>query len=150
MQFTPDNPYYDAANQIKESLKDAGYTDQMIEFRNYFSGQHFDEKYTEIFAEFVNAKPLFCNVNEIRPGKCLPWHWDINSSLEEQSKLGELVRFICFLSKPAPGHIFVTDEDAYYMEPQGAIYQYSDMHMWHAGSNVGLVPKFVLTLTAYR
>ena len=75
---------------------------------------------------------------------------DINPWEKEHEQLGTLVRYFCFLSKPAAGHIFVTADDAYYMEQQGSIYQYADLHSWHAGSNVGLAPKFLLTFTGYK
>jgi hypothetical protein len=91
-----------------------------------------------------------CWISEVRPGKCTPWHWDINPWENEHKKLGNIVRYFVFLSKPAPGHIFVTEHDAYYNEAQGSIFQYEDIHSYHAGSNVGLTPKFLLTLTAYQ
>jgi hypothetical protein len=65
-------------------------------------------------------------------------------------QLGKIVRYFMFVTPPAPGHIFVTDDDAYYNEAQGAIYKYADIHSWHAGTNIGLVPKMLLTLTGYQ
>jgi hypothetical protein len=150
MELPADNLYYqDYVNQTN-ILKSAGYNEYTVEYRHYQSGVHFHENYTKAISIVVNANPIMCWVSEIRPGKCTPWHWDINPWEEEHKNLGKLVRYFCFLSKPASGHIFVTEDDAYYMEQQGAIYQYADLHSWHAGSNVGLEPKFLLTFTGYQ
>ena len=150
MDLDPSNPFYqDSINQTN-MLKLAGYNQNSVEYRHYQSGIHFDSKYQNMISDITKCTPLMCWVSEIRPGKCTPWHWDINPWEAEHSKLGELVRYFCFLSKPEPGHIFVTADDAYYMEQQGSIYQYAHIHDWHAGTNIGLVPKFFLTFTGYK
>lgn len=150
MKFKSNDLYYDDYVKQTKMLEAAGYNEQSVEYRHYQSGTHFDSKYADMLGELVKATPIMCWVSEIRPGKCTPWHWDMNPWENEHKKLGKLVRYICFLSVPAPGHIFVTEQDAYYNEPQGSIYQYSTIHDWHAGANVGLVSKYLLTLTAYQ
>jgi len=150
MELDSNNPFYNEYVAQTKMLQDAGYNDSTVEYRHYQSGKHFDNMYQEVISKLVNATPLMCWVSEIRPGKCTPWHWDINPWEEEHKQLGKLVRYFCFISEPQPGHIFVTEEDAYYNEPQGSIYQYNDIHSWHAGSNVGLTSKFLLTFTGYQ
>jgi hypothetical protein len=150
MRLEESNPYYNDYVSQTAALTSAGYNEHTVEYRHYQSGTHFHKNYELAISIAVNAQPLMCWVSELRPGKCTPWHWDINPWEEEHKQLGELVRYFCFLSKPAPGHIFVTEHDAYYNEPQGTIYQYEDIHSWHAGTNVGLVPKYLLTFTGYR
>jgi hypothetical protein len=150
MELDPNNPLYDEYVHQTKMLSTAGYNEQVVEYRHYKCGEHFSRDIEISLGKIVGATPLMCWISEIRPGKCTPWHWDINPWEEEHKKLGELVRYFCFISAPQPGHIFVTEHDAYYNEPQGSIYQYDDIHTWHAGSNVGLVPKFLLTLTAYK
>lgn len=144
------NPFYNDYLKQTQELTLAGYADSVVEYRHYQSGIHFDKKYVEAIETIINATPIMYWVSEIRPGKCIPMHWDINPWEEEHRKLGKLVRYFCFLSKPEFGHIFVTDTDAYYNELQGSIYQYPDLKMWHAGSNVGLTNKYLLTITAYQ
>jgi len=150
MELDASNPFYNEYIYQTELLKSAGYDDKTVEYRHYQSGIHFSEQYAQLLGEITNCTPIMCWVSELRPGKCTPWHWDINPWEEEHKLLGELARYFCFLSKPAPGHIFVTEQDAYYAEPQGTIYQYEDIHSWHAGTNVGLVPKYLLTFTGYK
>jgi hypothetical protein len=150
MELGESNPYYAEYINQTDMLQSAGYNEHTVEYRHYRSGIHFHENYAATIGLAVSATPLMCWVSEIRPGKCTPWHWDINPWEKEHEQLGEIVRYFCFLSKPAPGHIFVTEEDAYYNETQGSIYKYAHIHSWHAGSNIGLVPKFLLTFTGYQ
>ena len=150
MDLKPDDLFYKDCVEQTAILKNAGYNDQVVEYRHYKSGEHFSRDIENSLGKIVGATPIMCWISEIRPGKCTPWHWDFNPWENEHKKLGELVRYFCFISAPQPGHIFVTEHDAYYNEPQGSIYQYEHIHSWHAGSNVGITPKFLLTLTAYK
>jgi hypothetical protein len=150
MELPKDNPYYHEYVRQTTLLASAGYDDSTVEYRHYKCGEHFSIEVQYKLAERIDVIPLMCWISEIRPGKCTPWHWDINPWEDAHKKLGELVRYFCFISKPAGGHVFMTEFDAYYNEPQGNLYQYEDIHTWHAGSNVGLGPKFLLTLTAYK
>lgn len=150
IELDESNPYYKDIESQNFILKQAGYTNDSIEYRHYKSGVHFDNRYAELIGEIVGCVPAMCWISEIRPGKCTPWHWDVNPWEQEHQKQGNIVRYFCFLSSPQPGHIFITEQDAYYNEPQGSIYQYADIHQWHAGSNVGLTPKFLLTLTGIQ
>ena len=150
MDLSPDDLFYKECVEQTTLLSNAGYSDQTVEFRHYKSGEHFSKDIEIKLGKIVGATPIMCWISEVRPGKCTPWHWDINPWENEHKKLGNIVRYFVFLSKPAPGHIFVTEHDAYYNESQGSIFQYEDIHSYHAGSNVGLTPKFLLTLTAYQ
>lgn len=150
MDLPIDNPFYNESIRQNLNLKNAGYNDHVVEYYHYYSYKHFDIKYRNLFGEFVGATPLACWISEIRPGRCTPWHWDINPDEEEHSKLGELVRYFCFLSPPGVGHVFMTEEDCYYNEVQGSVYQYSNIRAWHAGTNVGLIPKYLLTFNGYK
>jgi hypothetical protein len=150
MDLDSSNPFYQDSVDQTNMLRNAGYNDHTVEYRHYQSGIHFNSKYQDLLGDITNCTPLMCWVSEIHPGKCTPWHWDINPWENEHKKLGKIVRFFMFVTPPAPGHIFVTNDDAYYNEEQGAIYKYADIHSWHAGTNIGLVPKMLLTLTGYQ
>jgi len=150
MNLDPDNPFYSEYIEQTRILQDAGYNENTVEYRHYQSGIHFDKQIETVLSEVTGAEPLMCWISEIRPGKCTPWHWDINPWEKEHEKLGELVRYFCFLSKPKVGHVFMTENECYYMEAQGNVYQYNHIHDWHAGTNVGLESKFLLTFTGYK
>ena len=150
MELDESNIYYTEYQKQTNILKNAGYDDKSVEYRHYTSGKHFDKEIENKIADYVGCKPIMCWISEIRPGKCTPWHYDINPWEQEHMKLGKLVRYISFISKPSPGHVFVTETDSYYNEQQGNIYQYQSIHEYHAGANIGLIPKFILTLTGYQ
>lgn len=150
MDLNQNDLFYDEYLRQTEMLRSAGYDESTVEYRHYHSGRHFDERFVDIIGNIVKATPLMCWLSEIRPGKCTPRHWDINPWEKEHKKLGTLVRYFIFISRPQFGHIFLTTDDAYYMEPQGAIYQYADIHAWHAGGNLGTTPKFLMTFTGYQ
>lgn len=150
LKLKKSDPCYNEYKEQTENLLKAGYDNKSVEYRHYKPGEHFNEEYVKILGDITNSNPLMCWVSEIRPGKCIPWHWDINPLEEEFKKKGNLVRYICFLSKPEPGHLFLTKDDIFYNDPQGAIYQYPDLQIWHCGVNLGFNPKFLLTLTSYQ
>lgn len=150
MTLPNNNPYFDDINNQIISLTKAGYNESTVEYTHYKSGTHFSKDIEIEFGKIVKANPLICWISEIKPGKCSPWHWDVNPWEHEHNQLGTVVRFFCFLSKPAPGHIFIVESDAYYYETQGAIYQYPDVRSYHAGTNIGLETKYLLTFTGVR
>jgi len=59
------------------------------------------------------------------------------------SKLPDFKRWHVHISKPAFGHAFCVDDKCFYNQEQGSVYEWSDRKYWHAGSNCGLVPKYV-------
>jgi hypothetical protein len=150
LSLTDDHPNYNDINDQKVKLEKAGYDASTVEYTHYKSGIHFDKTVETTFGQLVGATPLLCWISEILPGKCSPWHWDVNPWEDEHKKLGTLVRYFCFLSKPAGGHVFVVEDESYYYEEQGSIYQYPDIRAYHAGANIGLTTKYLLTFTGYQ
>lgn len=147
----PSSELYDDFLEQRQLAEQAGYTtNDAIEFRHYYANEHFDISVSEKFAEFVNATHLMSFVSEVRPGKCVPWHWDINPRRSEHKNFDNLVRYVCFINTPKPGHVFMVEDQAFYCEQQGNVYQFPDIRSWHAGANAGLEPKFLYTFTGYR
>jgi hypothetical protein len=151
ISLSPDNPEY--ANHLaqKKLATEAGYdTNGAMEFRHYKPGRHFDKEFVDIFSNFVKATPLVIFVSEIQPGKMAPWHWDIDQFETEHSKLGTLVRYHLHLSKPSPGHVFIVDDQVFYNEEQGNVYQWGNRKAWHAGTNCGMYPKYLFSFKGYQ
>lgn len=151
MDLSPGDQFYEDYLYITQLAQMAGYNEgDSVEFRHYNAGEHFDQSIADQFSKFLNAKQLLCWVSEIRPGKCAPWHWDILPWEHEWKKLGNLVRYFCFISPPTPGHVFLVEDECFYFEEQGTVYQYPNLYVWHAGSNVGFSSKYLLTFTGYQ
>jgi hypothetical protein len=146
-----DNYEYENHLQLKQMSRDAGYdNNDSMRFKHYKPGRDFDTEFVNIFCKFVNAKPLVVFVSEITPGKCAPWHWDIDQYELENAAKGELVRYHVHLSKPAPGHVFIIDDRVFYNESQGNTYQWHNRKSWHAGTNCGMSTKYLFAFKGYK
>jgi hypothetical protein len=146
-----DNPEYDNYLMQLNSASEAGYdTNGAMEFRHFKPGKHFNKEFVDIFADFVKAKPMVIFVSEIKPGRMAPWHYDIDPFEQENSKKGEIIRFHLHLSKPHPGHVFILENEVFHNIPQGNVYQWSNNKAWHAGTNCGMVSKYLFSFKGYR
>lgn len=147
-----DDPFYAHHWQQQQVTNAAGYDKcNSIEFTHYYPGQHFDKSFETTFAESLNVTPVYTFVSEMKPGKCSPWHYDINPwQHKPEDEWSRLIRFYCFIEPPKPGHMFIMEEHCHYWEEQGNIYQYPNMNSYHAGSNAGIENKYMLLMTAYR
>jgi hypothetical protein len=47
------------------------------------------------------------------------------------------------MSPPAFGHIFIVDDECLVNKEQGSTFKWSSRKLWHAGTNCGLVPKYI-------
>jgi hypothetical protein len=89
-------------------------------------------------------------VSEIKPGRMAPWHFDIDPNEEENKKKGNLIRFHLHLSKPENGHVFIVEKEIFYNIPQGNVYRWNNLSAWHAGTNCGIVPKYLFSFKGYQ
>jgi hypothetical protein len=128
----------------------ANYRLSDIEWYDYYPGQHFDYSVQQKFEELVGAKPLRVFVSEVRPGKMVPYHWDIEDFEVEWVKLGEMVRYVCFMQEQEPGHLLFLDEEIMYGLPKNSIYQWRSRKNWHAGVNCGFKPYYLFHYLGYK
>jgi len=150
--LNPNEEFYEDHLEQKRLAEVAGYTKgDSIEFRHYFPKIHFDIKFVDEFCKVAEIEYLdpFSFISEIRPGKCAPWHWDINPIFTKYDPK-ELVRFVCFIDQPKPGQAFMLEDECFYMEDQGSIYKYPNPKSYHAGFNAGLKTKFLFTITGLQ
>ncbi len=108
----------------------------------FFPGDNFDPKLLDRFADFVGA-PGYTTawISRIWPGHFAPQHWDVN---DNESALPDIRRFHCHIGHPEFGHVFIADQQCFYNQAQGATYEWSSRKLWHAGTNCGLTPKYIL------
>lgn len=146
-----DNKYYKEHLELKEMASKAGYDNNGgMDFWHFKPKKNFDIEFVNIFADYVKATPLTVFISKINPGHCAPWHWDINGYEDDQIDKGELVRFHMHIIPPAPGHVFMIEDEAVYFEPRGNVYQWNNQYAWHAGSNSGMLPKYLFSFKGYR
>jgi hypothetical protein len=137
-------------SNISKSWNDAGYVltsnGGSAGWGMYFAGDNFDKSIIEIFSNFVGINPINAWISCINPGQMAPWHWDANDYEEEYSKMLNMLRFSCHISKPSPGHVFIVDDLCLYNQRQGDTWKWSSRQSWHAGANCGIVPKFMFNI----
>lgn len=144
-----DQPMYDEYKLQYDLMDKAGYLrNNTIKFTHYYPGKHFTEEFSEKVAKICRVKHLGSFVSSIDPGFCAPWHTDVfNNYYKEMAEKYQMKRFVMFLSEPKPAQGFVIEDECFYMEEQGNIYEFPHIKAWHAGFNAGLETKFIFTLT---
>lgn len=122
---------------------DAGYNLTEIEWYDYYPGKHFDIAVQEKIAELVNCIPRRVWVSEVKPGKIVPWHWDVEDYEAEWLAQGKLVRFVIFMQHPQAGHLLPLGDQCFYNIPQGDMWKWDDYKNWHAGINLGIISHYL-------
>ena len=148
-KIEPGNIGYEEYKLQYDMMETAGYlSNGTVKFTHYYPGKQFDESISNKFAELCGVRHLGSFISSVDPGYCAPWHHDIfNNFYRDAANKYEMKRFVMFLTEPKPAQGFCIEDEMFYMEEQGAIYQFPDIHAWHAGFNVGLETKFIFTLT---
>lgn len=150
MDLDPSDKFYEDHLKQKTLADKLGYTSSdSVEFRHYYPQTHFDVQFVHQIEKLVGARCLLCFVSEIRPGKCAPWHWDINPWLDDYPE-GSIERYVSFIDTPKHGQAFMIEDECFYMEPQGNIYKFPELDSHHAGFNAGLDTKFLFTFTGVK
>lgn len=140
------NPVY---GELIELWENANFNFDSIRWINYFPGGDFDKDVITTLENLLQVKSVNTWIARIDPGWCTPWHWDTNDDAEQWKLLGNIRRFMVFIEPPAVGHILATEYGCFYNEAVGNIYEWEDWKMWHAGTNCGLTPKFMLHMVAH-
>jgi len=110
----------------------------------YFPGKQWSQEAADKFWDFVGiTEPVSIWVSKINPGCFAPIHWDVQSNENEYIE-DNYRRFHCHITNPRFGHFFVVDDVAFYNEEKGNVYEWQSRKSWHAGSNCGLEPKYLL------
>jgi len=107
----------------------------------FLPGKQFDYKVVEEFNKFFNIECTSLWISRIWPGRFAPIHWDVS---DNEDRLPGLKRYHCHIGKPKWGHIFIAGDQSFYNQPQGETYEWLDRKIWHAGTNCGVEPKYIL------
>lgn len=133
------------SKEMHDNWKKWGYVDNdSIEYIQYFPGTHFDKSYSEKFGKLLNTLPLKCWISSIPPGKCIPWHYDIEKKEDEFIKLGTIERYTVFIDKPEIGKIFILNDEVFHLIEQGSVYKWHNWKEYHLGFNCSSSIKFLM------
>jgi hypothetical protein len=149
MQLSPE--LTNEAMTMYAAWEEAGYTKtDIIEWINYYPKKHFDDTVLNSLYKILKINPKNVWISSIRPGKCVPWHWDIEDHADEWSKEGELVRYTLYLDDSKLGHTFVVGDRALYMIPKGDMYEWDKWNDYHLGFNCGFEQKYILHIVGVK
>jgi len=109
-----------------------------LEWLNFYPDENYDFKYTKTFAELFEVDSKRDWVSEVKPGRTVPWHWDVDDMHDEWVKEGDLVRFTVFIGNSSPGHVLSFVDNSFGMVEQGTVIQWNDYRDYHCAANCGL------------
>jgi hypothetical protein len=113
----------------------------------FMPGKQFDQAVIDQFCEFFEIPDYHTAwISRIHQGRFAPQHWDVNDEEEKLALLPPKVRYHAHIGKPKFGHVFIVEDKCFYNQEQGATYRWDDRKYWHAGTNCGLEPKYILNL----
>jgi len=121
----------------------AGYDLKQIQWYDYYPGEHFDITVQQVFEQMFNIIPRRVFVSEVLPGRCVPYHWDVEDHEKEWLAEGKLVRYVCFIDKPKFGHVLILEDECFYNIEQHEIYEWDFYRSHHAGTNCGTEPYYL-------
>lgn len=121
-----------------------------IRWINYYPGKHFDQAIVEHIAKDLNIKVHRAWISRIDPGYMAPWHWDVDDQLSQYESVGEVIRFSIFIGDAHPAHFFSTESRSFSNTSSGTVYKWTNYKSWHAGSNAGLIPKYMFHIIGYQ
>jgi hypothetical protein len=129
-------------DEVTDLWNKAGYG-PTVSWDMFYPGDHFDNTIVKQFVEWSGITS-YTNawVSRIHPGYFAPIHWDV----QDDEPLPDTVRYHVHMSTPQFGHIFIAEDKCLYNQQQGAAYKWSSRKAWHAGTNCGLVPKYIFNI----
>jgi len=141
-----EDSYFDVTkpgfSDIMNNWRQADYKMNHIEWFNYYNGVQFSNSYTEKFAAAVNATPVKVWISEIHPGKCFPYHWDVDLDTSNYEE-GKMVRYQMMMHDYILGHFFVLEDKTFTGYKKGDVYMWNDYREWHAGGNISFTKKYM-------
>jgi hypothetical protein len=143
-------PYHDLRDPNGEIYKAFENTKESLEFTAFYVKNGYEKELDEKVESLLNCKIFFSWISKVNPGKCVLPHIDDEEIYHACSVYdkAQLVRYHIHVSKPSIGAAFFIDEECYYFEPQGTVYQWPQIDGIHGGMNAGTKPKFLYHVIA--
>jgi len=135
----------ESVDQMMQQWESGGYfSNNSVEWINFYPETHFDNSYVTQIAEQLGVTPKNVWVSAIRPGKCVPYHWDIETESDSWLAEGKIVRYSVFLDPAEIGQIFIVGNKCFHLVAQGTIYKWDKWDEYHLGFNCGFSVKHIM------
>lgn len=130
--------------------KRAGYPDPIC--NGVIHCPHFDfpEKYLYAINKYLGIIADRCAISVTKPGQVIAPHTDVDGREEELRKFGELKGFHIHLGAPVPGHVFMIEDQSYYLQQDGAVYEWDQWDSPHSGANAGLETRYIIAIRGIK
>jgi hypothetical protein len=153
---------YDESGEVKPEFLDtvqrenvlnwkrAGYPDPICNGVIHCPHFDFNEKFLYSINQRLGIISDRCAISVTKPGQVIAPHTDVDGREAELLKFGELKGFHIHLGAPVPGHVFMIEDDSYYMQADGAIYEWDNWNSPHSGANAGLETRYIIAIRGIK
>lgn len=128
----------------------AGYPDPICNGTVHCPHFHFDEKFLFAINKKLNIIADRCAISVTLPGQVIAPHTDVDGRELSLSSLGEIKGFHIHLGMTDPGHVFMIENQTFYQQQCGAIYEWDNWHSLHSGANAGLTTRYIMAIRGVR
>jgi hypothetical protein len=134
---------------MRQNLIDADYNFSAVEWNNFISGKHFPDNINLEFGKIVNQTVSKSWISQVRPGRCAPYHQDMDDADSSYLKLGKITRYSVFIQQPQFGQGMIVGDTCLYNQTYGFIFKWPDYRDYHAAFNVGLHTQYLFHAMCY-
>ena len=135
-------------NEIAKLWCDADMNFGGVAVSNYEPDRDYPNTVTHAMENLLGLTHVESWISRINPGCMAPYHWDFdNPNLVNLP--GPFRRVSGFISEFSFGHVFIVGDDVHYKHSIGDLIEFPDIRAWHAGANLGLVPKYMYHFIGY-
>jgi hypothetical protein len=135
-------------NEIARLWVDANMNFPGVGVYNYEPGEDFPNTVTEAMENLMGLTHIESWITRIPPGMMAPYHWDFDHPIIETltTTPRRVSVHICDFEF---GHVFILEDECIYNYTIGDVHEFPNIRSWHAGGNLGIVPKYMYHFVGY-
>jgi hypothetical protein len=136
----------DKSLQVFKNLEKAGLNYESVTgWSNFMTGVNIDLKAANYFSKIVNKNHVKSWLSLIKPGHCVPWHWDIDEHDWGEFNDKHWYVYTIWITEPRLGQVLIVDNQHYYMKPKNFIVEWPSYDAYHACINLGFENCYLYT-----
>jgi hypothetical protein len=134
-------------NEIHSLWMNANMNIAGVKVFNY-EPEQIDSSVIPAMEKFLGLTHVESWISKIDPGCMAPYHWDFdNPNLVTLPH--DPIRYSVHISEFSFGHVFILEDTIRYNHKVGDMIKFPTFRAWHAGANLGLVPKYMYHFVGY-
>ena len=136
------------SNQIYSRWADCNFNFGSTKWTVFRQGVHYSEDVSTKMCEFLGIDLTYSWINRVDPGCVVPEHYDADA--DPLHNADRKSRFICQISPPATGQVFLLEQEVFHNILFGEVYQWDHFLQWHSASNSGVVPVYYFVIQGLK